>query len=68
MDLGKRRNRKCGFLDKLLPGDMVMADRSFTIHGGDALMHTQLVIPAFTTLLTLKRQEGLHVSEFVLSE
>ncbi|XP_066265852.1 uncharacterized protein [Branchiostoma lanceolatum] len=38
----------CGFLDKLLPGDTVMADRGFTIDESVGLKQGQLVIPAFT--------------------
>ena len=38
----------CGFLDKLLPGDMVMADRGFTISESVGLKQAELVIPAFT--------------------
>lgn len=38
----------CGFLDKLSPGDMVMADRGFTITESVGLKHAKLVIPAFT--------------------
>ena len=38
----------CGFLDKLIPGDMVMADRGFTITESVGLRNAKLVIPAFT--------------------
>ncbi|XP_078382580.1 uncharacterized protein LOC144665247 [Oculina patagonica] len=38
----------CGFLDKLIPGDMVMADRGFTITDSVGLKNAKLVIPAFT--------------------
>ena len=38
----------CGILDKLVPGDMVMADRGFTIHESVAFKRASLVIPAFT--------------------
>ena len=38
----------CGFLDKLLPGDMVMADRGFTVSESIGLKQARLVIPAFT--------------------
>ena len=38
----------CGFLEKLLPGDMVMADRGFTISKSVGLKQTKLEIPAFT--------------------
>ena len=31
-----------GLLDKLLPGDLVMTDRGFTIHDGVALKHNLL--------------------------
>ena len=44
----KHLTENCGLLDKLLPGDLVMADRGFTIHDGVALKNAQLVIPAFT--------------------
>ena len=44
----KHLTENCGLLDKLLPGDLVMADRGFTISDGVALKHAQLVIPAFT--------------------
>ena len=37
----------CG-LDKLLPGDMVMADRGFTVQESVMFKQAQLVIPAFT--------------------
>lgn len=38
----------CGLLQKLLPGDMVMADRGFTISESVGLRQARLVIPAFT--------------------
>ena len=38
----------CGFLDELIPGDMVMADRGFTITESVGLRNAKLVIPAFT--------------------
>ena len=38
----------CGFLEKLLPGDMVMADRRFTISESVGLKQAKLEIPAFT--------------------
>jgi len=38
----------CGFLDKLTLGDMVMADRGFTITESVGLKHAKLIIPAFT--------------------
>ena len=44
----KHLTENCGLLGKLLPGDLVVADRGFTIRDGVALKHAQLVIPAFT--------------------
>ena len=38
----------CGLMNKLLPGDLVMADRGFTIHDIVALKRAELAIPAFT--------------------
>ena len=38
----------CGILSKLVPGDMVMADRAFTIHASVAFKRAKLVVPAFT--------------------
>lgn len=53
----------CGILEKLLPGDMVMADWGFTITESVALKQARLVIPAYTKgrdswiLLMWKKQE-----------
>lgn len=38
----------CGILDKLLPGDVVLADRGFDISESVGMMQAQLHIPAFT--------------------
>ena len=38
----------CGFPEKLLPGDMVMADGGFTVHESIMFKQDELVIPAFT--------------------
>ena len=38
----------CGFLNKLLPEDIVMADRGFTITESVGLQQAKLLIPAFT--------------------
>ncbi len=38
----------CGLLDKLLPGDIVLADRGFDISDSVAMMQARLHIPAFT--------------------
>ena len=37
----------CGILSRLVPGDMVMADRGFTIHESVAFKRAKLIIPAF---------------------
>ena len=39
---------RCGILKNLLPGDVVLADRGFTIHDLLALLGARLEIPAFT--------------------
>ena len=39
---------KCGLLNHLKPGDLVMADRGFIIQESVALYQAQLAIPAFT--------------------
>ena len=44
----KYLTENCGFLKHLLPGDMVMADRGFTISESVGLKQAKLVIPAFT--------------------
>ena len=38
----------CGIIDKLLHGDLVLADRGFTIHELLMFKHAQLAIPAVT--------------------
>ena len=38
----------CGIMEKLLPGDLVMADRCFTIHESLVCKQAELAIPAFT--------------------
>lgn len=38
----------CGFLNNLKPGDLVMADRGFTIEESLGLYQAKLAIPAFT--------------------
>ena len=44
----KHLTENCGFLNKLLPGDIVMADRGFTITESVGLQQAKLLIPAFT--------------------
>ena len=38
----------CGSLETFLPGDLVLADRGFTIHDEVMFYHAKLNIPAFT--------------------
>lgn len=38
----------CGFLDHLLPGDVVMADRGFDVNDSVGLMMATIKMPAFT--------------------
>ena len=38
----------CGFLDKLVPEDVVMADRAFTVAESVGMRQARPVIPAFT--------------------
>jgi len=44
----KYLTENCGFLEFLVPGDMVMADRGFTICDSVGLKQAKLTIPAFT--------------------
>lgn len=44
----KQITEDSGFLDKLLPGDMVLVDRSFDIKESVGLMCAEVKIPAFT--------------------
>ena len=45
---GKFLTENCRFLDKLVPGDVVMADRGFTVAESVGMRQARLVIPAFT--------------------
>ena len=44
----KHITRECGILRKLLPGDIVLADRGFDIEEDVAMFQASLKIPAFT--------------------
>jgi len=44
----KYLTEKCGLLNYLKPGDLVVADRGFTISESVGLYQAQLAIPAFT--------------------
>ena len=44
----KHITENCGFLEKLLPGDQVLADRGFTVQDSVGLYCAELVIPPFT--------------------
>jgi len=38
----------CGILDKILPGDVILADRGFDISGSVGLYGAEVIVPAFT--------------------
>lgn len=44
----KHLTERCGFLDKLNPGDVILADRGFDVADSVGLFNAQLKIPAFT--------------------
>lgn len=44
----KYLTERCGLLSNLKPGDLVLADRRFTISESVALYQAQLAFPAFT--------------------
>ncbi len=44
----KKLTESCGILDKLLPGDVVLADRGFDVSESVGMMQARLHIPAFT--------------------
>uniref|UniRef100_A0A3P9DFL2 THAP-type domain-containing protein n=1 Tax=Maylandia zebra TaxID=106582 RepID=A0A3P9DFL2_9CICH len=44
----KHITERCGILQKLLPGDVVLADRGFDIRDAAGMMCAQVKIPAFT--------------------
>lgn len=49
---------KCGILENLLPGDVVLADRGFTVHELVSLHHAFLKVPDFT-----RGKKKLHPKE-----
>ena len=38
----------CGFLQNLLPGDLVLADRGFTVQDSVGVYCAEVKVPAFT--------------------
>lgn len=44
----KQIKENCGFLEKILPGNLVLADRGFNIQATSACKMAQVKIPAFT--------------------
>ena len=44
----KYLTENCGLLNQLLPGDVVLANRGFTIADSVSAMQAQLYLPAFT--------------------
>ncbi|XP_041835129.1 uncharacterized protein LOC121635838 [Melanotaenia boesemani] len=55
----------CGLLNKLLPGDVVLADRGFDIKESLGMMCAEVQIPAFTTgrcQLDIKDVEDTHAT------
>ena len=44
----KHVTEQSGFLDKILPGDLILADRGFNIESSVGTMSAQVKIPAFT--------------------
>jgi hypothetical protein len=44
----KYLTENCGFIDKLLPGDVVLADRGFNVAEAIGMVQAQLHLPAFT--------------------
>ncbi|XP_077080745.1 uncharacterized protein LOC143733085 [Siphateles boraxobius] len=54
----KHLTENCGYLENLSPGDVVLADRGFTIGDAVSLYSAHLKLPAFT-----KGKQQLHPSE-----
>lgn len=47
-DSDKHITENCGLLNKLLPGDIVLADRGFDIKDSVGMMCAEVKVPAFT--------------------
>ena len=66
----KNLTEKCGLLNYLKPGDLVMADRGFTISESVGLYQAQLAIPTFTRgknqldPVDVERNGGLPMYEY----
>jgi len=62
----KHLTENSGLLDKLLPGDVVLADRGFTISDSVAVRNAELRMPAFTRgrdqLTALELEESRTIS------
>ena len=56
----KKLTESCGFLDYLLPGDLVLADRGFDISDSVGLMCAEVKIPAF-----MKGRKQLSVADVI---
>lgn len=57
----KHLTENCGFLEKLLPGSLVTADRGFTVSESVGPKHAKLVIPVF--IKGLKQLDPIDVEE-----
>lgn len=54
----KKITSECGILDNLIPGDIILADRGFTVHELVSMHFSTLKTPAFT-----KGKKQLHPKE-----
>ena len=57
----KYLSERCGLLNNLVPGDLVMADRGFTIEESLIFHQAQLAIPAFTK--GKNQQDPFHIEK-----
>ena len=65
----------CGFLDNLIPGDLFLVDKGFTVHESVQFHQAKLNIPAFTkgkdqldSVQMWNRQERLLLSGYMSKE